>query len=151
MTAYQYGGSGAMHSVSATASTSSSTSYTPSSSDAPTSVTPTTSSWDLLTVLGLGPSLPPTPVPAPDITPAPGPAGPGHGSLEGEGEGEFMLSGGAKNALVAVQRYYSNVSADFDRQQSIDLLLGNSVYLSSYYCSLFTSFVRYICKILLFS
>ena len=104
------------------------------------------SSWDLLTVLGLGPTLPPTPVPAPTTIPGstPGPAGPGHGSLEGESEGEFMLSGRAKNALVAVQRYYSNVSADFDRQQSIDLLLGNSVYLFSDYYSLFTSFVRYI-------
>ena len=127
-----------MHSVSATTSTVSS--YTPSSSDAPTSVTPTTSSWDLLTVLGLGPSFPPPPVPAPVTTPAPGPApaGPGHGSLEGEGEGEFMLSGGAKNALVAVQRYYSNVSTDFDRQQSIDLLLGNSVCVLCVYYSLFT-------------
>ena len=40
------------------------------------------------------------------------------------GEREFVLSGGAKNALVAVQRYYSNIATDFERQQSIDLLLG---------------------------
>ena len=40
------------------------------------------------------------------------------------GEREFVLSGGAKNALVAVQRYYSNVATDFERQQSMDLLLG---------------------------
>jgi len=31
---------------------------------------------------------------------------------------------GAQNAIVAVQRYYSNISSDFERQQSIDLMLG---------------------------
>ena len=119
--ANQYGGSGAMHSVSATTSSSTSitTSASTSSSDVPNGVT-SSSSWDLFTALGLGPSLP-TPVPSP--LPGTG-AGTVHASLDGENESEFMLSGGAKNALVAVQRYYSNVSADFDRQQSIDLLLG---------------------------
>jgi hypothetical protein len=65
------------------------------SSDQPVQSSP----WDLLT--GWGKS------PAPQET-----------------EREFALSGGAKNALVAVQRYYSNISTDFERQQSIDLLLG---------------------------
>ena len=37
--------------------------------------------------------------------------------LEAEGEREYVLSGGAKNAVVAVQRYYSNISTDFERQQ----------------------------------
>lgn len=46
------------------------------------------------------------------------------GGIGGESERDFALSGGAKNAFVAVQRYYSNVSTDFERQQSIDLLLG---------------------------
>ena len=36
---------------------------------------------------------------------------------EAEGEREYVLSGGAKNAVVAVQRYYSNISTDFERQQ----------------------------------
>jgi hypothetical protein len=36
----------------------------------------------------------------------------------------FSLIGGAQNALVAVQRYYSNISTDFERQQCVDLLLG---------------------------
>jgi hypothetical protein len=40
------------------------------------------------------------------------------------GEREFVLTGGAKNAVVAVQRYYSNISTDFERQDSIDVLLG---------------------------
>lgn len=39
-------------------------------------------------------------------------------------EKEIVLTGGAKNALVAVQRYYSNVSLDFERQQQIDILVG---------------------------
>lgn len=39
-------------------------------------------------------------------------------------EREFVLAGGAQNAFVAVQRFYSNISTDFDRQQSLDLLLG---------------------------
>lgn len=116
--ANQYGGSGAMHSVSATSSTSITTSATTSYSDVPNGMTSTISSWDFFTALGLGPSLP-TPVPTP--IPVPGTV---QASLEGENESEFVLSGGAKNALVAVQRYYSNVAADFDRQQSIDLLLG---------------------------
>jgi len=37
---------------------------------------------------------------------------------------EFILAEGAQNAFVAVQRYYSNVSLDTERQQSIDLMLG---------------------------
>ena len=52
----------------------------------------------------------------------------GRGGMGGSdstmGEREYVLSGGAKNAVVAVQRYYSNISTDFERQQSIDLLLG---------------------------
>eukprot|EP01041_Mallomonas_annulata_P005167 gene5167-10329_t len=39
-------------------------------------------------------------------------------------ENEFILTGGAKNVLVAAQRYYSNVLVDFERQQAIDVLLG---------------------------
>mmetsp|Transcript_3250 Transcript_3250/g.5057 ORF Transcript_3250/g.5057 Transcript_3250/m.5057 type:complete len:1088 (-) Transcript_3250:150-3413(-) len=45
-------------------------------------------------------------------------------ATESTGEKEFVLTGGAKNAIVAVQRYYSNISTDFERQQSMDLLLG---------------------------
>jgi hypothetical protein len=41
-----------------------------------------------------------------------------------EGENQFVLTGGAKNALVACQRFYSNISTDYERQQSMDLLLG---------------------------
>lgn len=41
-----------------------------------------------------------------------------------EGENHFVLTGGAKNALVACQRFYSNISTDYERQQSMDLLLG---------------------------
>jgi hypothetical protein len=37
---------------------------------------------------------------------------------------EFVLTDGAQNALVAVQRYYSNVSLDAEKQQALDLLLG---------------------------
>ena len=93
-TANQYGGSGAMHSLSTSksASTSTSTSHA-------LETTPTKSSWDFLGGWGMSSSTP-------------------------EGEREFVLSGGAKNAIVAVQRYYSNISTDFERQQSIDLLLG---------------------------
>ena len=36
----------------------------------------------------------------------------------------FVLTGGAKNALVAAQRYYSNIRSDYERQNSIDMLLG---------------------------
>lgn len=43
---------------------------------------------------------------------------------EEHGERVFVLTGGAKNAFVAAQRYYSNVSLDFERQQQIDLILG---------------------------
>lgn len=140
--ANQYGGSGAMHSVSATTSSSTSitTSATASYSDIPNGVTSTSSSWDFFTALGLGPSIP-TPVPGTGADAV-------HAALEGENESEFMLSGGAKNALVAVQRYYSNVSADFDRQQSIDLLLGIvSSTLPSYpsfhhYCCLLDAYVN---------
>jgi hypothetical protein len=45
-------------------------------------------------------------------------------SVPSSSDQEFRLTGGSKNALVAVQRYYSNISTDYDRQQSIDLLLG---------------------------
>ena len=40
------------------------------------------------------------------------------------GERVFVLTAGKRNALVAAKRYYSNVSTDFDRQHSMDLLLG---------------------------
>lgn len=33
------------------------------------------------------------------------------------GQRDLMLTGGAKNALVAVQRYYSNNVTDYERQQ----------------------------------
>jgi hypothetical protein len=109
-TAHQYGGSGAMHSLTTSASSKAASQMTQSiSSTSPLPATPTTtrsldhpvqsSPWDLLTGWGR------SPVPQ-------------------ETEREFALSGGAKNALVAVQRYYSNISTDFERQQSIDLLLG---------------------------
>jgi len=42
----------------------------------------------------------------------------------GGGERVFVLAAGKRNALVAAQRYYSNVSTDFDRQHSMDLILG---------------------------
>jgi hypothetical protein len=45
-------------------------------------------------------------------------------ALQSTPDQEFCLTGGSKNALVAVQRYYSNISTDYDRQQAIDLLLG---------------------------
>ena len=41
-----------------------------------------------------------------------------------DAEHEIKVVGGVGNALVAAKRYYSNVSRDFDRQQSMDLLLG---------------------------
>ena len=77
--------------------------------------------------------------PSPHLTPKPPlrtnpsselplPSSGGRGGMGGSdstmGEREYVLSGGAKNAVVAVQRYYSNISTDFERQQSIDLLLG---------------------------
>lgn len=37
---------------------------------------------------------------------------------------EYVLNAGASNALVAIQRYFSNVSFDAERQQAMDLLLG---------------------------
>lgn len=40
------------------------------------------------------------------------------------GEREIVLGGGPQNAVVAVQRYYSNISTDFERQQAMDLILG---------------------------
>lgn len=44
-----------------------------------------------------------------------------HRVEEGEGavagQRDLMLTGGAKNALVAVQRYYSNNVTDYERQQ----------------------------------
>ena len=39
-------------------------------------------------------------------------------------ETEIKVVGGVGNAVVAARRYYSNVSTDFHRQQSFDLLLG---------------------------
>jgi len=36
----------------------------------------------------------------------------------------FKLTGGIKNGLVAVNRYYANVTTDYEKQQAIDLLLG---------------------------
>ena len=36
----------------------------------------------------------------------------------------FKLTGGIKNGLVAVNRYYANVMSDYEKQQAIDLLLG---------------------------
>jgi hypothetical protein len=39
----------------------------------------------------------------------------------------FKLTGGIKNGLVAVNRYYANVTSDYDKQLSIDLLLGEFV------------------------
>ena len=89
-----------MHSLTTSKSSSSST-----STSHPPEATPTKSSWDFLGGWGKSSSAP-------------------------EGEREFVLSGGAKNAIVAVQRYYSNISTDFERQQSIDLLLGERNMLS---------------------
>jgi hypothetical protein len=39
-------------------------------------------------------------------------------------DADLTLSGGATNAIVAVQRYYSNISTDYERQQAMDILLG---------------------------
>ena len=39
-------------------------------------------------------------------------------------ERSIILASGVGNKLEAVKRYYSNISTDFDRQHSIDLLLG---------------------------
>ena len=36
----------------------------------------------------------------------------------------FKLTGGIKNGLVAVNRYYANVMSDYEKQQAIDLILG---------------------------
>jgi hypothetical protein len=41
-----------------------------------------------------------------------------------EAERGFTLTGGAKNALVAAQRYYSNVLNDYERQNAMDIMLG---------------------------
>ena len=46
------------------------------------------------------------------------------GAENASGEREFVLTKGAQNMLVAAQRYYSNLSSDFERQQSFDILLG---------------------------
>ena len=46
------------------------------------------------------------------------------GSGDPSADPEFALTGGARNALVAAQRYYSNVRTDFERQQAMDLILG---------------------------
>jgi hypothetical protein len=40
------------------------------------------------------------------------------------GKKEIVVGGGALNAVTAMQRYYSNISTDFERQQAMDLLLG---------------------------
>lgn len=40
---------------------------------------------------------------------------------------EYVLTGGAKNALVAINRYISNAVTDRDRQQAMDLFLGTFV------------------------
>jgi hypothetical protein len=44
--------------------------------------------------------------------------------VPGEEEGLFTITGGVQNAVVAIKRYSSNISSDYDRQQSIDLQLG---------------------------
>ncbi len=77
------------------------------------------------------------------IEPAPSAATPAHLTNKGMSGGNgshsapaakvFSLISGASNALVAVQRYYSNISTDFERQQCIDLLLG--VYVPYKYLS----------------
>jgi hypothetical protein len=41
-----------------------------------------------------------------------------------ESNGEIKLTGGAKNAFVAVTRYLSNNFSDSDKQRSLDLFLG---------------------------
>jgi len=47
------------------------------------------------------------------------------GDGEGEdGQRELILTGGAKNAILAVQRYYSNNVTDISRQTAMDLFLG---------------------------
>jgi len=46
------------------------------------------------------------------------------GEGEEDGQRELILTGGAKNALVAVQRYYSNNVTDYERQSAMDLFLG---------------------------
>lgn len=40
------------------------------------------------------------------------------------GDSELAMTGGLSNGVVAVNRYYSNVTADAEKQQAIDLLLG---------------------------
>lgn len=62
-------------------------------------------------------------------------------------EKEFTLAQGASNALVAMQRYYSNVSLDNERQMAMDLILG--VYqpgcsAALWDCDLKPSSMRYI-------
>ena len=46
------------------------------------------------------------------------------GDGEEDGQRELILTGGAKNAIVAVQRYYSNNVTDYERQSAMDLFLG---------------------------
>jgi hypothetical protein len=56
-----------------------------------------------------------------------GGGGGGGGTASGSGseaERGFTLTGGAKNALVAAQRYYSNVLSDYERQNAMDIMLG---------------------------
>ena len=43
---------------------------------------------------------------------------------EQESGPRFKLTGGIKNGLVAVNRYYANVTSDYDKQQAMDLILG---------------------------
>ena len=40
------------------------------------------------------------------------------------GETEFTMTGGISNGVVAINRYYSNISMDAEKQQAIDLMLG---------------------------
>jgi hypothetical protein len=48
-----------------------------------------------------------------------------HGTVVAGASGPmFTITGGVQNAVVAVQRYTSNISSDYDRQQAMDLLLG---------------------------
>ena len=43
---------------------------------------------------------------------------------ERDSEPRFKLTGGLKNGLVAVNRYYANITSDYDKQLAMDLILG---------------------------
>ena len=58
----------------------------------------------------------------PSLTPLP--SDPDRRPLKEGGEREFVLTGGAKNAVVAVERYYSNNVTDKEKQMAINLFLG---------------------------